>query len=405
VLDVDSHGQHVDALGRHPGQLEVEPRPLRDRDAAVDPGGHRAHPRGDPPVGRLWGGDVLPHCRDHPPAGPAIPGADGLQRVGGGELGGVGDVEAAELVLQPAQMIERTREAEHEALPEPGQAAEHVGRRGQAPGGQRQAVPLERPLPRSEGDDLLAEIEVRQLPRVEVRAPDERDPHARHRSAILPRMATDVRATRREAYESPRPDVQALVPAGARRILDLGCASGELGAALKRRQGAEVIGVELDPVYARDAEQHLDRVLCGDVEATLRETDDLGRFDCVIAADVLEHLVDPWSALRHAADLLEPGGTAIVSLPNVRYLLTYWRLVRDGRWPREPAGPFDATHLRWFTPLDARELLEQAGLAIERERPNYFFSGRVLRVAKLLGRTPLVEFLAGQWVLEGRRAG
>jgi 2-polyprenyl-3-methyl-5-hydroxy-6-metoxy-1,4-benzoquinol methylase len=212
-----------------------------------------------------------------------------------------------------------------------------------------------------------------------------------------------IRAVRRAAYESARPDVQALVPATARRILDLGCASGELGAALKRRQGAEVVGVELDPDYARDAAGRLDRVVNADVAAALADAEALGRFDCVIAADVLEHLVDPWDALRRAAALLDPGGAVVLSVPNVRYALTFWRLIRDGRWPREPAGVFDATHLRWFTPRDARELLEQAGLAVEREVPRYFFRGWVLRGALLLGRTGLAEFLAGQYVFLGRR--
>ena len=211
------------------------------------------------------------------------------------------------------------------------------------------------------------------------------------------------REARRDAYESPRPDVQALVPAGARRILDLGCASGELGAALKRRQDAVVVGIEIDPDYARDAARRLDRVICADLETALAEGEEIGRFDCVIAADVLEHLVDPWGVLRRAVALLEPGGIAVVSLPNVRYVLTFWRLIRGGRWPREPAGPFDATHLRWFTPLDARELLEQAGLTVEHAEPKYFFHGPVLALVKLLGRTRLAEFLAGQYVLQGRR--
>lgn len=212
------------------------------------------------------------------------------------------------------------------------------------------------------------------------------------------------REIRRDAYESARPDVQELVPRNARRILDLGCASGALGAALKRRQAAEVVGVELDPDYARDAEQRLDRVICAGVEMALTEPETLGRFDCVIAADVLEHLVDPWAALRNAAALIEPGGVAVVSLPNVRYLLTYWRLIRHGRWPREAAGPFDATHLRWFTPLDARELVAQAGLIVELEQPRYFFRGRTLAIARKVGRARIAaEFLAGQCLLRGRR--
>jgi methionine biosynthesis protein MetW len=216
--------------------------------------------------------------------------------------------------------------------------------------------------------------------------------------------AGSQREIRREAYESTRPDVQALVPVAARRILDLGCASGQLGRALKERQEAEVVGVELDAQYARDAARHLDRVICAGVEAALADPASLGRFDCVIAADVLEHLVDPWAAMRSAAALLEPGGVAIVSLPNVRYVLTYWRLIRGGRWPREPAGPFDATHLRWFTPLDARELLQQAGLVVEHEEPRYFFRGRALSLARQMGRARLAaEFLAGQYLLRGRR--
>jgi methionine biosynthesis protein MetW len=219
---------------------------------------------------------------------------------------------------------------------------------------------------------------------------------------VTAEVSSSGREVRREAYESARPDVQALVPHAARRILDLGCASGELGAALKRRQGAEVVGIEIDPAYARDAAQRLDRAICATAEEGLADSS-LGRFDCIIAADVLEHLVDPWDVLRRAAALLEPGGTAVVSLPNVRYLLTFWRLIRGGRWPREPAGPFDATHLRWFTPLDARELLAQAGLTVEREVPRYFFRGRALTLAQLAGRTPLAEFLAGQWQLVGRR--
>ncbi len=214
--------------------------------------------------------------------------------------------------------------------------------------------------------------------------------------------AETERAARRDAYESARPEVQALVPAGTRRILDLGCASGELGAALKQRLGAEVVGVELGEDYARDAAARLDRVAQGDIDTVLAEQD-LGRFDCLIAADVLEHLVDPWATLRRAGELVEAGGTVIVSLPNVRYLLTYYRLIVQGRWPREPAGFFDATHLRWFTPLDARELIEQAGFTVDATVPRYFFHGRALQLVRLAGRAGLAPFLAGQYVLRGRR--
>jgi 2-polyprenyl-3-methyl-5-hydroxy-6-metoxy-1,4-benzoquinol methylase len=166
-----------------------------------------------------------------------------------------------------------------------------------------------------------------------------------------------VRAARAAAYERARPEILEHIPRTARRVLDLGCATGATGAALKRRQAATVTGVELEPEYAREARAVLDAVIEGDVEDV--ELD--GSFDALIAADVLEHLRDPWGALRRHAARLEPGGTAVVSLPNVGHWSTYYNLAR-GTWPRRPEGIFDATHLRWFTLRDARALLLDAGL-------------------------------------------
>src|SRR3954454_23429035 len=170
-------------------------------------------------------------------------------------------------------------------------------------------------------------------------------------------MRAEERAARAAAYERARPEILDHVPRTARRVLDLGCATGTTGAALKQRQPVEVVGVELEPEYAREAATRLDHVLTGDVESAQPE----GRFDVLIAADILEHLKDPWTALRRYAELLEPGATVVVSLPNVGHWSTYAHLAR-GSWPRRPEGIFDATHLRWFTLRDARALLTQAGL-------------------------------------------
>ena len=217
-------------------------------------------------------------------------------------------------------------------------------------------------------------------------------------------MSSPDRATRAHAYENPRPEIQALVPEGALRVLDLGCASGALGAALRAR-GAEVVGIERDPAYAADAAERLDRV----VNADLEEFDDwasLGAFDVVIAGDVLEHLRDPWTVLRRAAALLPAGGTAIVSLPNVRYWETFWVLARHNTWPRRAEGIFDATHLRWFTLRDAWSLLDQAGLEVVRVERQMRLRGRGTRwdqAAGRLARLPGRSFFTFQHVLVGRR--
>ena len=170
------------------------------------------------------------------------------------------------------------------------------------------------------------------------------------------------RQARAFAYETARPEVVALVPASARRVLDLGCASGALGAALKARQDCEVVGIEADPAYARDAEERLDRVICADLDSF---DEDLGRFDCVVAADVLEHLVDPWAVLARWAAALEPGCLAIISLPNARHWEVFRELALRGTFPRRAAGIFDATHLRWFTLADVYGLCTAAGLTLE----------------------------------------
>jgi 2-polyprenyl-3-methyl-5-hydroxy-6-metoxy-1,4-benzoquinol methylase len=210
----------------------------------------------------------------------------------------------------------------------------------------------------------------------------------------------ELRARREHGYETARTDVQALVPRAAQNILELGCSTGALGAALKARNGAFVLGVEVDPVYARRAEALLDRVAVGDAESFLAE----GRpaeapFDCLIGADVFEHLADPWRALDRATDLLAPGATVVISLPNVLHWPGLWRIIIGGRWPRDDVGVFDRTHLRWFTMRDAIDLLEGAGLRVTTVSPNYPGRGLVLALMRLLGHTPLRRFLPVQWIV------
>ncbi len=193
--------------------------------------------------------------------------------------------------------------------------------------------------------------------------------------------AVDQRAL---AYETPRHEIADRVPPSTTRLLDIGCATGGLATLLP---GVEVVGVELDEGYAVAAQQRCARVVRADAEELARRDDleaELGRFDCLVAADVLEHLADPWSTLRAYARLLDPGGAAIVSLPNVAHWSTYAALIR-GSWPRNPEGIHDATHLRWFTLRDARELVEQAGLAVATvdRRPRLIWRGS--RIDALLG--------------------
>lgn len=163
-------------------------------------------------------------------------------------------------------------------------------------------------------------------------------------------------------YECSRPEVQALVNPASRTILDVGCASGTLGAQVKEALGAEVWGVEIVEDIARQAEERLDRVLTGSIEDVLPLLPDQ-YFDTVIFADVLEHLADPYSVVKRIKSKLSRNGEIVASIPNVRH----WSVVKDlleGRWDYQDAGILDRTHLRFFTRKSVIELFLDAGYSI-----------------------------------------
>jgi 2-polyprenyl-3-methyl-5-hydroxy-6-metoxy-1,4-benzoquinol methylase len=168
------------------------------------------------------------------------------------------------------------------------------------------------------------------------------------------------------AYTTPRPDVAALVPAQARRILDVGCSNGALGRSLMAQvDGREVGGIEAGASYAAAAREVLSFVVEGDLNVLDWDQALAGRrFDCIVFADVLEHLADPRACLRQARAHLAPGGCVVLSVPNIRHLSALRAIFLQGRFPLRERGIFDRTHLRWFTIGDARALLAETGLTV-----------------------------------------
>ena len=83
-----------------------------------------------------------------------------------------------------------------------------------------------------------------------------------------------------------------------RRVLELGPATGHMTRVLRDR-GCTVVGIEVDPEMANQAAEFAERVIVGNLDK-LDLDEELGsdRFDVIVAADVLEHLTDPLSALR-----------------------------------------------------------------------------------------------------------
>ncbi len=170
-------------------------------------------------------------------------------------------------------------------------------------------------------------------------------------------------------FSGRRSDVVELVPQGCTRVLDVGCGYGGLGRMLRARGVAQVFGVEINP----DAASRLDGVYAdywiGDVEQVNLPAG-IEAFDCIVFADVLEHLRDPWGALKRYLQWLKPGGEVVVSIPNVRNIALIYNVLLRGRWRYEESGLLDRTHLRFFTRADILEMLADAGLEIELIREN-----------------------------------
>jgi 2-polyprenyl-3-methyl-5-hydroxy-6-metoxy-1,4-benzoquinol methylase len=88
-------------------------------------------------------------------------------------------------------------------------------------------------------------------------------------------------------------------------------------------------------------------------------------FDCVICADVLEHLHQPAVLLQRVGRWLTDSGVLIASIPNVGYHPVV-RSLLEGNWTYQASGHLDQGHVQFFTRGDLHRLFESAGYRIAR---------------------------------------
>ncbi len=154
--------------------------------------------------------------------------------------------------------------------------------------------------------------------------------------------------------------IAALLKKGA-RVLDIGCGTGVVSALVKELSECDITAIEPDSERAALARRRGLKVIDGYLTENLAA--ELGRFDAVVFADVLEHLANPADMIACASRLLVPGGFVVASVPNA----AHWTLrldLRRVRFEYEDCGIMDATHLRWFTHESAKTFFERLGFDV-----------------------------------------
>jgi 2-polyprenyl-3-methyl-5-hydroxy-6-metoxy-1,4-benzoquinol methylase len=167
---------------------------------------------------------------------------------------------------------------------------------------------------------------------------DDASPAAFHRRRIIAELA------RRAA------------PAGAARVLDVGCGQGDLLRELAAHlPGARMFGADISEASLAETRRKNAGLELFALDLTApafleQNADRLGRFDLVVLSEVLEHLEDEATSLRNLSALVADGGAVIVTVPG-------------GEMSR-----FDVAigHKRHYRPRRLAAALEAAGLRVER---------------------------------------
>ncbi len=147
-------------------------------------------------------------------------------------------------------------------------------------------------------------------------------------------------------------------------VLDLGMGAGSLGQFLSQRGEFVGDGVSLNPAEAETARAWYRQVFVADLDQDLLAPLLGGKtYDCIVCADVLEHLKAPQAVLSQCLALLKPGGRLLTSVPNAGYCGLIAELMQ-GDFRYRPEGLLDQTHLRFFTRRSLRRFFAENGWAV-----------------------------------------
>jgi 2-polyprenyl-3-methyl-5-hydroxy-6-metoxy-1,4-benzoquinol methylase len=133
----------------------------------------------------------------------------------------------------------------------------------------------------------------------------------------------------------------------AGRLLDIGCATGDLMEEAKAR-GFDVYGVEISPRGIAETQKKfgIDKIIA----RPIRKGDFPGDFfDIITLCDVLEHIPDPLDFLEILCGILKPSGAVMIITPDAG---SWIRKAMGKNWPH-----YKTEHLYYYNRSNIRKLL------------------------------------------------
>lgn len=159
-------------------------------------------------------------------------------------------------------------------------------------------------------------------------------------------------------------------------ILDVGCNDGYLGAMADKSN--TFYGLD----YLSESVKESQKIYKDAALYDLNELNDLPwnlKFDLIVFADVLEHVVEPEAVLQFfVQNHLNQNGKVIISVPNIANWQVRLKLMM-GIFDYTESGIMDKTHLHLYTYKTAHELALTANLKVNKAYGGASFFGPIIR--------------------------